>query len=99
MPDEFPLPSLADESCSRYFSSVSSATEEFRNFLPSCQLLTNEGNNVTFESNYPRPLNCGLCPVPRAGVFLYQWRYYGAQPAIGTGGVEPDARRVNRPGH
>ena len=33
MSDEFHLPSLADESYSRYFSSVSSATKEFRNFL------------------------------------------------------------------
>ena len=53
MSDEFHLPSLADESCSRYFSSVFSATKEFRNFLITANTLTTRSVAATFIVMFP----------------------------------------------
>ena len=44
------------------------------------------------KGNYPPPLDCGLGPLSRAGVFCH-WPSHGAHPANSAGGVESDARR------
>ena len=46
----------------------------------------------------PRPPDCGLGPLPWAGVFLPLAVPRG-HPATGTGGVDPDATLVERPDH
>ena len=52
---------------------------------PGCQPLTTEGTSVTFKGQLPpRPLDCGLSPLPRRMFFAIGAE---AQPTTGTGGV------------
>ena len=50
------------------------------------------------KGSYPRPLDCGLGPLP-GRVFFAIGAPTGHSTAAVTGGVQPDASRGTRPGH